>query len=103
VVSGPLHELQSRMGDHRILQVHLLSDPAAVENALREFPAVRRVQALNGNALQKLVEIEFSGDDAMAADLLETLVAQRLRVVSFSEVSSDLEKAFLHLTRGETA
>ena len=49
------------------------------------------------------VDIEFEGDTSATADLLEALVHGGVRLASFSEVSTDLEEAFLRLTKGEVA
>jgi hypothetical protein len=48
-------------------------------------------------------DLEFEGDASATADLLETLVKAGVRLASFSEVSNDLEEAFLRLTQGEVA
>jgi len=42
----------------------------------------------------------FGGDDEATAALLAALVSQGVKIVSFSEVSSDLEEIFLRLTTG---
>jgi ABC-2 type transport system ATP-binding protein len=49
------------------------------------------------------LEVEFLGDDQETADLLATLVSRGVQLVSFSEISSDLEEVFLRLTKGEVA
>jgi hypothetical protein len=37
------------------------------------------------------------------ADLLETLIQQKVRIASLSETSTGLEEVFLRLTKGEVA
>ena len=49
------------------------------------------------------LEAEFSGDDEAIADLLAMLLARGVRVLSFTETTSDLEEVFLRLTKGEVA
>jgi ABC-2 type transport system ATP-binding protein len=49
------------------------------------------------------LEVEFTGDDEATAALLEVLIATGIRLISFSEISSDLEDIFLRLTKGEVA
>jgi ABC-2 type transport system ATP-binding protein len=68
------------------------------QTALRGQPGVGEVYPVNGH-----LEVEFLGDEAAAADLLGSLVAQGVRVASFSETTSDLEEIFLQLTRGGAA
>ena len=52
----------------------------------------------NGTSHQ--IDIEFAGDSTATADLLEALVKAEVRLISFSERTTDLEEAFLRLTKG---
>jgi ABC-2 type transport system ATP-binding protein len=113
VVSGSLEEIHRRSAEHRLIRIHLLSDWAAAEPLLAAHPGVRQVFPLdrigkgaNGNGGLTgghQVEVEFQGDSDAAANLLETLIQNRVRVAAFSEVTTDLEEAFLRLTKGEVA
>jgi len=111
VVSGSLDEIHRRAADHRMLRLQVLSEWSAAEPLLAAHPGVRNVfvrERTNGNGSNAgsqpvEVEIEFRGDASAAADLLETLVLNRVRVASFTEAASDLEEAFLRLTKGEVA
>jgi hypothetical protein len=49
------------------------------------------------------LEVNFTGDENAVADLLETLIAQKARIASFSETNTGLEEVFLRLTKGEVA
>lgn len=98
VASGPLEQVRQQAFSQRTLRLKLLSDPDESEAALRRQAGVRDVFRVNG-----FFEIEFSGDESAMADLLEGLVQEKLRIASFSEVSSDLEEVFLRLTKGEVA
>ena len=98
VASGPLEEISRYARQGRTLRLRVLSDRNEAEAALRDQPGVGEVYEANG-----CLEVEFLGDDEATARLLATLVARDVRVVSFSEVSSDLEEIFLRLTKGEVA
>jgi len=91
IASGPLQE-------GRTLRLRLLSDPEQAEQVAHAQPDVGDVYAA-----EEGLELQFAGDDDAAADLLAALIASGVRVVSFSEVMSDLEEAFLKLTKGEVA
>jgi hypothetical protein len=43
------------------------------------------------------------GDENAVADLLEALVARKVRVASFNESRTGLEDLFLQLTKGDVA
>jgi len=98
VASGSLDEIRRRVRQGRTMLIKVLSDPAQAEAVLRDQPGVGTVYVLDD-----AMEVQLVGGDKVAADLLETLVGQGVRVVSFAEVTSDLEEAFLHLTQGEVA
>ena len=98
VASGPLEEISRHVQQGRTLRLKVLSDKAEAEAGLRDQPGVEEVYEANG-----FLEVEFLGDDEATADLLATLVASGIKVVSFSEVTSDLEEVFLRLTKGEVA
>jgi ABC-2 type transport system ATP-binding protein len=98
VISGPLDEISRRVRQGRTLRLKVLSDRAKAEATLRHQPGVGEVYEVNGN-----LEVEFLGDDEATASLLAALVAQGIKVVSFGEVTSDLEDVFMRLTKGEVA
>lgn len=114
IVSAPLDEIHRRVGGQRLIRIHLLSEWPEAEKALSEHPGVRHVFRLDGPSDTDLhssgqqtsdtrVEIEFQGDNDAAADLLDDLIRRRIRVASFCEATTDLEEAFLRLTKGEVA
>jgi len=107
VISGPIEDILQRAAEHRRFNIQVLEEPERCISLLESFPGVRQVflehsngqSSTNGNP--NLLEIEFSGDDSQAADLLERLIMEKVRVFRFNEVNSNLEEAFLRLTKGE--
>ncbi len=98
VASGPLDEIRRYATQGRMLRIRTLSDRQEAEAVLRDQPDVGKVYVANGS-----LEVEFTGDDQAAADLLEALVSRGVRVLAFAEMTSDLEEVFLRLTKGEVA
>jgi ABC-2 type transport system ATP-binding protein len=98
VANGPLDEITRQARHGRRLRLKVISDPSQAQAILRDHPGVGNIDEANGN-----LEVEFLGENAATADLLATLVAHGVRVVSFSEVSGGLEEVFLRLTKGEVA
>lgn len=112
VVSGRLDEIRRQMQGGRKLRIRLLSDVAQAEELLSSQPGVGNVEPVptNGNGnngsgehLYNELEIDFTGDENAVADLLETLVANKVRIASFNEIHTGLEEVFLRLTKGEVA
>jgi ABC-2 type transport system ATP-binding protein len=110
VVSGRLDDIRRQLQGGRQLRIRLLSDAGQAEALLRMQPGVGRIEPAlpNGNnggeehAYHEL-EVDFTGDENSVADLLETLIANKVRIASFNEVSTGLEEVFLRLTKGEVA
>jgi ABC-2 type transport system ATP-binding protein len=109
VISGPLDDIHRQVTGHRLLRLEVLSDWEQAEAVIRCQPGIRQILPAetvdlvpSGNQARQ-VDLEFEGDTSAAADLLEALVLGGVRLASFSEVTNDLEEAFLRLTKGEVA
>jgi ABC-2 type transport system ATP-binding protein len=104
VSSGLLEQIRRQVEVGRKLKIKFLSDFKTVESELRNMPGVGEIYPLEspGETVQE-VEVDFVGDENAVADLLEVLVARKVRVASFSESRTGLEDLFLHLTKGEAA
>lgn len=126
VVSGRLEDIRAQIQGGRRLRIRILSDFETAESMLRGQPGVGTIYPVtngngNGNAsgsespalpegampLSMLpgseMEVEFVGDENAVAELLERMVAAKIRVASFSETNTGLEEVFLRLTKGEVA
>jgi len=105
VASGPLDELRRHAAHGRMLHLRVLSDVTGAEAVLRDQPGIGEVYVSGAGAggAAGSLEAEFAGDDEAIADLLVALLARGVRVLSFSETTSDLEEVFLRLTQGEVA
>jgi ABC-2 type transport system ATP-binding protein len=103
VASGPLDVIRNQVLRSRVLRIKVLSPKEEAQAILREQPGVGEIYDQNGNLEAGVLEVEYIGDDNALADLLESLLARQVRVVSFSGEGSDLEEVFLRLTKGEVA
>lgn len=103
VASGLMDDIRRQVTSVRRLAVRVLSDPQAAQAFLRSRPGVGEIIQTAPESQPGALEMDFMGDSEAAADLLDALVAQRVRVVSFSEQHTGLEELFLRLTKGEVA
>lgn len=114
VVSGRLEDVRARVQAGRILRIRTLSDVSALETLLSGQRGIGKILHTNGGngngngngdseAASNELEVEFTGDENAVADLLETLIAEKVRIASFSETHTGLEEVFLRLTKGEVA
>jgi len=123
VASGRLDAIRARLEEGRRLRIRILSDLEQARALLRDQPGVGQIYSPqnggsheNGNGDQAAglepteasslagpgeLEVAFVGDEEAVAGLLEVLVANRVRVASFTETHTGLEEVFLRLTKGE--
>lgn len=103
VISGSVDEVLKKAAERRLITIQVLNDPDRALSLLENASDVMNVYTQRKNHDSTHLEFEFSGDDQSAADLLELLVSEKIRIASFSENLTNLEEAFLRLTKGEVA
>lgn len=116
VVSGRLEDIRAQLEGGRKLRIRILSDIEQAQALLRGQRGVGEMvitsgASANGNGANGLepvlagqeLEVDFNGDEEAVADLLETLLANKIRITSFHETHTGLEEVFLRLTKGEVA
>jgi ABC-2 type transport system ATP-binding protein len=106
VSSGLLEQMRQQVEGVRKLKIKFLSEFKTMESELRNIAGVGEIYPLEpaGEAAgTQEVEVDFVGDENAVADLLEVLVARKVRVASFRESRTGLEDLFLHLTKGDVA
>ena len=102
VASGSLAEISLLATQGRNLRIKSISPLEEVKSKLNNLVGVGQVQD-SGDGDRKSLEVEFQGDDDAVANLLSTLVSQGVKVISFVEITNNLEEIFLSLTKGEVA
>jgi ABC-2 type transport system ATP-binding protein len=107
VASGKLDSIRAQLQEGRKLRIRVLSGIEQAETILRGQVGVGNFTtpaSANGVPVQAAgteIEVDFVGDEEAVAALLETLIANRVRVASFTEAHTGLEEVFLRLTKGE--
>ncbi len=126
VTSGRVDMIRAQVEGAKRLSIRVLSDLEAAQAILRGQPGVGEIVLPangngngNGNGAEitpnpesetaptnhapNELEVEFIGDEDAVAGLLETLIANKVRVAAFTETQTGLEELFLRLTKGEVA
>lgn len=103
VTSGSIDDILRSVSNHRILSLKILDYPERAMQILENHGKIHSVQTLNSNHGTIQIEVTFSGSLDEMADLLDKLIHERIRVVSFSETMNNLEEAFLLLTNSEVS
>jgi ABC-2 type transport system ATP-binding protein len=94
--TGSVAEVIARLTSGQRLRIKVLGESEDAAAILRPLPPIRHLEVENG-----VIEAEFEGDEATAADILATLTRSGIRVSSFSHVDGGLEDAFLRATSEE--
>jgi ABC-2 type transport system ATP-binding protein len=103
VTSGLLTDIRSRAQAVKRIRMRPLAAVAEAQRALSAYAGVGPLALPGEGDPAGALEFDFSGDDEAAASLLEYLISEKIRPVSFEEVHTGLEELFLQLTKGEVA
>lgn len=98
VYSGSLEEVRLKALQSRTFRLRIIS---GIDEAIHKISRLHGVNEVYKN--RDHIEVSFQGDDGETADLLSNMIAEGVRITSFSEKASDLEEIFLRLTKGEVA
>ncbi|HYM49175.1 MAG TPA: ABC transporter ATP-binding protein [Candidatus Limnocylindrales bacterium] len=91
--TGSVAEVVGRLTSGQRLRIRVLGKREEALAALRAMPAVHQATDANGE-----LEAAFDGDDRVAAEILQRLVAAGIAVASFARQDGGLEGAFLRAT-----
>jgi ABC-2 type transport system ATP-binding protein len=95
LLAGPMDEVYAQIRGNRMLRIRVLDGVDRALVILRDDPRTHDVQQMDHT-----LSVEFSGDDASVADLLDRLIAQRVRIQTFAEREPTLEDVFMMVTKG---
>lgn len=95
IAHGNVQDIQNRMRVKRILQIRIKDRVLEAESLIANWPLVTRTLRD-----EQGIQAHFEGNDEDQAELLQLLVGQGHRVISFTEAKTNLEDVFLEITRG---
>jgi ABC-2 type transport system ATP-binding protein len=96
IACGTVRDVQRQVHPHRVFEIEVLSDPAAAEQATTALIPAEKLFGIN--RIDSLLRVQLEASDEEAAQILSRLVQQGHQILSFREVLTDLEGAFLALT-----
>jgi ABC-2 type transport system ATP-binding protein len=94
--TGQVQEVVRKLSADRRVRITILGDNERAIAILEPLAPVRSVQLANGT-----IEATYEGDDSTAADILQALTAEGVKVSAFSPVDGGLEEAFMRVTSEE--
>jgi len=96
LVSGTIDQIVHEVRQNRILEVQVLDREADLLASLGRHP---RVSALEPAG--RTVRFAFGGTDNEIVEMHERLIADKIPVLWFREVETNLEEVFMKVTKGE--
>ncbi len=101
VAYGDMAEMKKQLRAHRLVQAQVIGDTTPLQEFLLRSDHVTSITGSDEADIPlNAVQFDFSGDDEALSDLLNGMVANGLRVISFHEETGDLEDVFLQVTKG---
>jgi ABC-2 type transport system ATP-binding protein len=102
IAFGDMDEMKKQLRPHRLIQAKVLGgDLTPLQEALLHAEAVgETVTSSDIDLPLDMLRFDFSGNDEALSQLLSNLISQGIPLVSFNEVTGDLEDVFLQVTRG---
>lgn len=97
IASGSIQDIRKQAYFSRKIIVRLLEKQSTVQEIIESHPQVRSMSVLSENPFT--AELRFTGGDAEAASLIESLVDHGVGVALFGETNAELEDLFLQLTQ----
>jgi len=91
--TGPVQDVIRQLTSGRRLRIMVLGQRDEAVATLKALPSIRTVDMING-----AIEVQYEGDDATAASILQALTAAAIRVSGFNQLDGGLEDAFLKAT-----
>ncbi len=96
LVSGAIHDIVREVRQNRLLEIQVLDRETDLHALLERQPGVTGLEPAG-----KTVRFAFGGTDEEIARLHERLMAERIPVLWFREVETNLEEVFMKVTKGE--
>ncbi len=91
--TGPVKDVIRQLTSGRRLRIMVLGQKEEAAAVLKHMAGIHAVTSVDG-----AIEAEYEGDDAVAAGLLQSLIAAGIKVSSFSQLDGGLEDAFMRAT-----
>lgn len=96
VVSGTVEEIMSQVYMNKIIRIKVLDKKEELEKFLKEQPVISSIKVHS-----EYIDAEFEGTKEVMANMLKSAVNQDIPIISFCEVSRNLESVFMNLIGGE--
>ncbi len=98
LMHGPIDEVYRQIRGHRRISIRVLGEMSDVERAMGLVRSIPETQSCHADGNR--ITVELDADDEVVATLLNTLIAEQIRISTFSEREPTLEDVFMTVTKG---
>jgi ABC-2 type transport system ATP-binding protein len=99
---GPLEEIMRRVTQQRRMEVQLPTSDRIEDAAMTLRSVAAEASEITTHPAEAVVRFRSTMDDAQMSEVLSGLVGAGIEVAQFRELQTDLEDAFLSVTREDT-
>ena len=100
--SGTMAEINQQLGQMRMVEIHL-DGADRIDDAQEIVRKHSDIAEIAGSKTEELIRFRANLTDQAMASLLNSLVTENIPVAQFHEVQTDLEDAFLTVTKEDRA
>lgn len=97
VISGTVEEVMDKAYKSKFIRIKTLSNIDGTVKILKEYVEVKDVKNLGNN----IVTAAFNGNEETMSNILERLIKENIKVVSFNTMEGNLEEVFMKVIGGD--
>jgi ABC-2 type transport system ATP-binding protein len=99
---GTMNEINTQLGQMRMVEIQLNGN-ADLDRAQEIVKRELTLAEIAGSRTEQLIRFRANITEASMQDLLTTLITEKIAISQFREVQTDLEDAFLTVTKEDRA
>lgn len=99
VISGTVEDVMDKAYKSKFIRIKTLSNIDGTVKILKEYVEVKDVKNLGNN----IVTAAFNGNEETMSNILERLIKENIKVVSFNTMEGNLEEVFMKVIGGDSS
>ncbi|WP_010293236.1 ABC transporter ATP-binding protein [Clostridium senegalense] len=97
VTSGTVEEVMDRAYKTKFIRLKVLKDIESAIKLLKEYVEIGEIKKIGSN----VATASFSGSEEVMCNVLEGLIKENIKVVSFNTIDGNLEEVFMKVIGGD--
>ncbi|MBU5225860.1 ABC transporter ATP-binding protein [Clostridium senegalense] len=97
VTSGTVEEVMDKAYKTKFIRLKVLKDVESAIKSLKEYVEIGEIKKIGSN----VATASFSGSEEVMCNILEGLIKENIKVVSFNTIDGNLEEVFMKVIGGD--